>query len=531
MVIVPMDEKKQQEGIPDPESLNINTGLFTWEIKEFVAYKRALGRKYIQDEYCLKAFNRFCAVNEHKSMTPQQLADAWCGRASGYYIGTLREFGLYLTKQSSTKSFIIPYANGDMPKPVFTGYISLYANEIVSFLEMKRASGLKYKHEERRLKDFDRFCSEQTNLCLTPQQLAERFLHFQNGLSNEKRKRSSSVIKEFGSYLTDNACLNAFIIKDKNIVIGPYAKEIEAFIAFKKSCGYKYSSAGYFLRLFDVFCALKENENLAPQQWADKWILKRGDEHPNTRACRVDPVRVFARYLTSIGHPKTFKVPFDVAKRIEPKPPYLFSEDDINAFFQACSELKPDEKEPSMHIVLTAAFLFMHCMGVRTCELKILMENVNLETGEAIIADAKTGERVVYMSEELSAFLLKYNAKIEKVFPCHKYLFPASVNQSRNDFSKQFKKIWMANVADTGHGSPRIYDFRHHLLYRNVEMCMRNGVDVNAIRPYLMRLMGHKLPESFRYYFHLSPPIQKEVTQIKKSLDWMIPDVPVIPYE
>jgi len=210
---------------------------------------------------------------------------------------------------------------------------------------------------------------------------------------------------------------------------------------------------------------------------------------------------------------------------------YLFSEDDIDRFFGACAELKPDEKEPSMHIVLPAAFLFMHCMGVRICELKILMENVNLETGEVIITDTKTGERTVYMSEELSELLFKYSLVIEKIFPRHKYLFPASVSRSRNDFAKHFREIWRSNVPAVEHGVPRLYDLRHHLLYRNVELCMRNGDDVNVLRPYLMRHMGHKLPESFQYYFHLSPPIRKEVSQIKKGLDWMIPDVSGVPYE
>jgi site-specific recombinase XerD len=438
---------------------------------------------------------------------------------------------MYLAMQGNRKSFVVPYANGDMPKPAFTGYTGSFAEEIISFLKTKRSAGLKYRHEEFRLKDFDKFCNEQSTLKLSPRQLADAFIHFQEERGYSKSRRSTSVIKAFGNYLTDNGCSNAFTIIDKNFVAGPYAEEISAFVAFKKSCGFKYLNSGYHLRSFDVFCASKENKSLTPQQLADKWVLKRDNEHPNTRAGRVDPVRVFGKYLTSIGHPKAFVIADDAAQGGTPKPPYLFSEDDIDTFFGACAELKPDEKEPSMHIVLPVAFLFMHCMGVRTCELKILMENVNLEAGEVIIIDAKTGERAVYMSEELSEFLFKYNLVIEKIFPRHKYLFPASVSRSRNDFAKHFREIWTSNVPTVEHGGPRLYDFRHHLLYRNVELCMRNGDDVNVLRPYLMRHMGHKLPESLQYYFHLSPPIRKEISQIKKSLDWMIPDVPEVPYE
>lgn len=518
-----------------PRLFAINSGPFFKEIKEFVDQKRSKGRKYISEEYCLKAFDKFCAMKENEFLTPQQLADTWCRKVreknSAATIGMVRELGIYLTMQGSTKSFMVPYANGDMPRPAFTGYTSSFAAEIVSLLKTKRSAGLKYRHEEFRLKEFDRFCNENSNLKLSPQQLADAFIHFQEECGYSKSRRSTSVIKALGKYLTENDCSNAFTIIDKNFIAGPYAKEILAFVAFKKSCGFKYLNSEYHLRTFDVFCASKENESLTPQQLADKWVLKRDKEHPNTRAGRVDPIRVFGKYLTSIGHPKAFMVAANVAQRRAPKPPYLFSEKDIDTFFSACTKLKPDEKEPSMHIVLPAAFLFMHCMGVRTCELKILMENVNLKTGKVIIIDAKTGGRAVYMSEELSEFIFKYNLVIERIFPSHKYLFPASVSRSRNDFAKHFRAIWMSNVFASEHKVPRLYDFRHHLLYRNVQLCMRNGDDVNVLRPYLMRHMGHKLPESFQYYFHLSPPIRKEISQIKKSLDWMIPDVPEVPYE
>ena len=158
----------------------------------------------------------------------------------------------------------------------------------------------------------------------------------------------------------------------RNYVTGSYTEEISAFVAYKKSCGFKYQNAYYHLRLFDAFCALKENEALAPQQLADSWVLKRGNEHPNTRASRIGPISVFGKYLTSIGHPKAFIIADDVAKRKAPKPPYLFSEDDIDLFFSACTKLNSDEDGLSSHVVLPAAFLFMHCIGVRTCELKIL---------------------------------------------------------------------------------------------------------------------------------------------------------------
>jgi len=505
---------------------------FFMEIKEFVEYKKRSGRKYVNAEYCLKNFNKFCAMKENESLNVQQLVDAWNDNArgkNGYDISAIREFGLYLTMLGSEKSFAIPYANKELPKPPFTGYTSLFSEGIESFLELKRSSGLKYRYEEFRLKAFDRFCNEHPDLL--PQQLADTFLRIQDGCGRCNHKRSVCVIKALGSYLADRDYPNVFSIVDESYIAGPFAEEIDAFVAFKKFCGYKYRGARNHLRNFDVFCASEENGFLNPQQLADKWILKRNGENSNTRAGRVGPVRVFGKYLTCIGHPKAFAIADDAAQGGTPRPPYLFSGDDIERFFAACAKLKTDEKDPAMHIVLPAAFLFMYCMGVRTCELEISMENVNFVTGEVLLMEAKTGDRIVYMSTELTEFFSLYNLAIERIYPCRKYLFPKSASRSRNDFAKHFSEIWAASVPATRHGVPRLYDFRHHFLYRNVELCMRDGVDVNAYRPYVMKHMGHKTPDSFLYYFHLSPPIRKEVSRIKNNLDWMIPDAPEVPYE
>jgi integrase len=517
-----------------PKLLGIEkSGPFANEIKDFINYKRAFGRKYINGEYSLKSFDIFCTIALKKdcNLTCQQLADEWCRKASekdNADISTVREMGLYLTMHASKKAFMIPYANGDMPRPPFMGYTSLFAEEIKSFLESKRAAGLKYRLEMFRLRDFDRYCNEQNNM--SPQQLAESFIQSRKQVGYFMGKRSHSVINEFGKYLTSNAHPTAFLIINKECVIGPFAQDIAAFVAYKKSCGFKYVSEGNYLRRYDAFCALRENISLNSQQIADKWVLKRGDEHPNTRAARIGPVRVFGKYLTSIGHPMAFTIADDTASGIAPKPPYLFSGDDIEIFFAACVEMKPDTKKPYDHIVLPAAFLFMYCMGVRTSELKILIENVNFDTGEILISDSKTGDRAVHMSKELSKLLAQYSSVIDRNFPDRKYLFPASTDRSRNDFAERFKKIWASSVADAGHGSPRLYDFRHHFLYQNIELCMRNGDNVNVLQPYVMRHMGHRQPESFQYYFHLSPPISKEISQIKNNLDWMMPDVPEVPY-
>jgi integrase len=516
----------------EPRLIGMGKGPFAEEIEVFIAYKRLANRSYVAAEYQLKSFDKFCAMKRDTPLTSQQLADAWQERVSRkgkVDVSAVRELGLYLTLHHSKKAFMLPCADGKLPRPKFAGYGSLFASELESFLDAKRSSGIKYRHEEFCLRDFDRFCCEQP--ALTLQQLAETFISMQGELSVHKRTRSTSVLRTLGAHLAKNGHPSAFIIPYEQFVKGPYAEVISTFVAFKRSCGYTYKSGDYQLRCFDTFCASEENSDLSPQQRADKWIVRRGDECVNTRAGRVGPIRVFGKYLTSIAHPLAFVIADNAVPKGHAKPPYLFTEEDIGAFFSACAKLEPNERDPMAHIVLPAAFLFMHCMGIRTGELGILMADVDFTTGEVVIANAKNGDRVIYMSDELSDLLSKYSVLIEDVFPHRLHLFPLSQTRPRNDFSKRFGEIWTSHVFANVDDKPRLYDLRHHLLYRNVELCMHRGEDVNVLRPYVMRHMGHKKPESFQYYFHLSPPIRKEVSRIKEGLDWMMPDIPEVPYE
>jgi len=240
-----------------PRKLFIKIGPFEKDIKDFIEHKRLSGRKYINVEYYLNAFNLFCAMNKDNFSLPQQFAETWCnsiGKKVCADISAIREFGLHLTLKDSKNAFLIPYANGDMPKPAFAGYTCLFAEEIDSFLKAKRSDGFKYRQEEFRLKDFDRFCNEHS--ALPAQQLADAFINSCEETGYYMGIRSVSVIRAFGNYLTENDSPNAFSIVDKYFVAGPYAEEIVVFVAFKRSSGFKYPNSAYHVRCFDAFCTL-----------------------------------------------------------------------------------------------------------------------------------------------------------------------------------------------------------------------------------------------------------------------------------
>ena len=52
-----------------------------------------------------------------------------------------------------------------------------------------------------------------------------------------------------------------------------------------------------------------------------------------------------------------------------------------------------------------------------------------------------------------------------------------------------------------------VWIFRHHFVYANMNRWLREGKDVNAMLPYLMRYMGHSDVKNTLYYLHLVPDI------------------------
>jgi len=93
---------------------------------------------------------------------------------------------------------------------------------------------------------------------------------------------------------------------------------------------------------------------------------------------------------------------------------------------------------------------------------------------------------------------------------------------------RNFKRIWnqaLPEKADSGI-RVRAYDFRHHLAYVNLNRWAREGKDVTAMLPYLMRYMGHSSIRRTLYYFHLVPDFYGTLLEKSLPLEDLIPEVP-----
>lgn len=92
-------------------------------------------------------------------------------------------------------------------------------------------------------------------------------------------------------------------------------------------------------------------------------------------------------------------------------------------------------------------------------------------------------------------YLAAYDRRISRLFPERATFFPNREDHpySASWLEQNFLRFWYAafpEKKDSGI-SIRAYDFRHHFVYANMNRWLREGKDVNAMLPYLMRYMGH----------------------------------------
>src|SRR5215470_9033096 len=79
---------------------------------------------------------------------------------------------------------------------------------------------------------------------------------------------------------------------------------IEKFIAEKRACGYKYTTAYDELRRLDRFLQEQGLQDVAlPRALVERWVTKGPNESVRTQQARLGLVRRLAAFLIRQGHP------------------------------------------------------------------------------------------------------------------------------------------------------------------------------------------------------------------------------------
>lgn len=306
---------------------------------------------------------------------------------------------------------------------------------------------------------------------------------------------------------------------------------LNEFIEYKNQNGYAYTTAKYYLDKYLTFSTSHAPDENIPSKDTVNTFLNRYASMPGSLYNIVAILREFSRYLIGLAYTSAYIIPTGKVSLPMPVQPYLFTTDEVDAFFDACDSIKYDCHVPKRYIVLPAMYRLLYCCGLRCKEVRTLQsKNVHLAENYIDILQSKGPKsRRIFISQELSEYFQSYDRIMDAFFPDRLFFFPSRRDSpySADGFQKNFLKIWYTAFPEKKYDgvSIRAYDVRHHFAYANMNRWLREGKDINVMLPYLMKYMGHQEIENTLYYFHLIPDIYDAIVKKSSLFEGLLPEV------
>jgi integrase/recombinase XerD len=311
----------------------------------------------------------------------------------------------------------------------------------------------------------------------------------------------------------------------------PFKEYIQGMILQKRSLGYKYDdSSPRLLHKFDQFCLAHGcTEPVLSKELVQIWTQKHPNEAQATFLHRVGMIRQLAMYMTRIGvHAYVFP------KNILPKGPeyipYIFSNDELAAFFEQADACHYCAEVPHRHWIMPLLFRILYGCGLRLSEaLNLKVRDVDLHAGVLTIIDGKFNkDRLVPLSTGLLDRCHAYVKQIHLFSDSNAYFFPSPNGKAitKGNVYKNFRKfLWKARISHGGWGKgPRVHDFRHSHAVSCLRRWVLEGKDLTAYLPVLKTYLGHYSISDTSKYLRLTAELYPDITaKVEHAFGHVIP--------
>ena len=295
-----------------------------------------------------------------------------------------------------------------------------------------------------------------------------------------------------------------------------FAPLLDAMLENHTARGYKRKTYLHHLLRFDQYCCDMSCET--PELTAE---LVHGGLETESSLCnlagRAMAIRQFGKYLCAVKM-EAYILPDKFSPSKHPKPPYIFTDDELSALFAKIDRLEPNKSEPYLTEILPVLFRLTYTCGLRPNESReLLWKNVNLDNGEILITETKhRKERIVVMSDDMLAMCRQYDLKRGIFGGGNPFFFPSYAGGALTNTAvyAAFNKAWKsAGYANT---NIRVYDLRHRFASARLNRWLDSGENLMAMLPYLRAYMGHDRMEDTAYYIHILP----ENLAKTSAIDW-----------
>jgi integrase len=284
--------------------------------------------------------------------------------------------------------------------------------------------------------------------------------------------------------------------------VGPFARDLRAFVDFKRALGRSYKRSHFRLRSFDRFSAqcAQQDGDIELEQVISLWLARLGhDRKPTTIHAEFSVVRQFCLFQRR-RDPDSFVPGSDLAppRRGARFLPYVFSVAGIRRVLRAIETTRcrgPDVSFRSMTFGTLVLVLF--CTGLRFGEaLRLGVGDVDLRRQMFFIANSKGRSRWVPFHKGLGRHLREYLQARSSIASADAPFFVKPTGEGYkyvSTVSLSFRRLFrrMGLKPSRGRHGPRPYDLRHSFAVNRLTRWYRDGVDLHAHLPWLSAYMGH----------------------------------------
>jgi integrase len=294
------------------------------------------------------------------------------------------------------------------------------------------------------------------------------------------------------------------------------------YVAFRRALGTKLQEAATTLGRFVEFLE-REKAEFITSELALRWAMQPQGVQRATWARRLDMVRRFASWLSTVD-PRTEVPPRRLlAARRRRNKPHIFTEYEIELLMVEAARLtSPTGLRATTYVTLIG---LLSATGLRPGEaLALDRSDVDLQSGVLAIRQTKFGKsRFVPIEDSTRAALRRYLKQRDRICPrCGTEAFLVSERGQRLDgcaarrtFASVSRAIGLRTPTENrrcGRG-PRLQDFRHYFATRRLIAWYRAGLDVGRELPKLATYLGHVDVGHTYWYIEAVPELLQLATE------------------
>lgn len=300
------------------------------------------------------------------------------------------------------------------------------------------------------------------------------------------------------------------------------SQAVDQYLEIRRALGTQFRGVDNVFHSFTDF-ADREEATHVTTDLVLRWAQEQSSVSSATRAWRFQLVRGFAVWRSATD-PLTEVPPKGVLPgRYRRKPPYIYSDREIEELIQAARRLSPSTALKGC--TYATMFALLSVTGMRVSEVLALdREDVMLEEGILQVRHAKFGKsRLVPIHQSTNKSLACYARRRDRIIqrPLDPAFFlsdrAARVNKHsiRYNFAKISQRIGLRALSKNGrHGwGPRLHDMRHSFAVQTLVDWYRIGADVEREMPKLSAYLGHTHVNDTYWYIEAVPELLELATR------------------